>query len=210
MSNAFESEIEPLVAALQPVAAALESLDIPHYVGGSVASMAHGEYRQTNDVDIVAALQAQHVQDFVANLSGAFYADENMIRDALRHNTSFNLLHLEVWFKVDIFLLKNRPYDLQAIERRQRATLGTKPPLTVWVAAPEDILIAKLEWFRLGGEVSDRQWRDILGICKIQLFDLGFDYLHRWSRELKVHDLLEKALDEAGISNTNSITGIEL
>ena len=89
------------------------------------------------------------------------------------------------------------------MRRRQRATSGSKPPLTVGVAAPEDILLAKLEWFRLGGETSDRQWRDISGICKIQLFDLDFDYLHRWSRELKVDDLLETAFDEAGISDRN-------
>lgn len=203
MALSSENQREPLVAALKPVAEALEAMGVLHYVGGSVAGMVHGDYRQTNDVDIVVSLQPSDVQAFADRLSGAFYVDVPMIQDALRHKTSFNLLHLEVWFKVDIFPTKNRPYDLEAMRRRQRETLGTKPALTVWVAAAEDILIAKLEWFRLGGGVSDRQWRDILGICKMQIFDLDFDYLQRWSRELKVHDLLEKALDESGISETD-------
>lgn len=201
---------DPLAAVIAPVTAILEQLDILHYIGGSVASMTHGEYRQTADVDIVAQMQTHHIAAFVSALENDFYVDEAMIRDAVRHADSFNIMHLDTMFKVDVFALKDRPYDRQAAYRRQRQTVETKPPVEAYIAAPEDILIAKLEWFRLGGETSDRQWRDILGICKIQLFDLDFDYLQRWSRELNVHDLLEKALDEAGITDTNSNTGNEL
>lgn len=50
----------------------------------------------------------------------------------------------------------------------------------------------------MGGEVSDRQWRDILGVMKIREGDLDFDYLRKWARELNVIDLFERALNEAG------------
>jgi hypothetical protein len=174
---------------------------VQYYIGGSVASMAHGEYRQTADADIVADLKLEHVQRLTQLLSTGFYADDEMMRDAITHRTSFNVLHLTAFFKVDFFPLRGRPYDLEAMARRQRETIEVEPPLDAYISSPEDILLAKLEWFRAGGEASDRQWRDVLGIIKLQLFDLDFAYLQHWSQELNIADLLEKAFEDAGINH---------
>ena len=190
---------DPLSIALKPVVAVLEELNVLYYIGGSVASMTHGEYRQTADVDIVADLQAQHIPLFVEHLSGAFMADELMIRSSMRSGTSFNLIHLTEFFKVDIFPLKKRPYDQQAVHRRVFETLEIEPPVQAYVSTPEDIVLAKLEWFRLGGETSDRQWRDIKGVLKINCFDIDIAYLEYWAKELRVDDLLSRAFDESGI-----------
>jgi len=62
------------------------------------------------------------------------------------------------------------------------------------IASPEDTVLAKLVWFRKGGEVSDRQWHDILGILKVQSKRLDFDYLRNWAARLSVSDLLERAM----------------
>jgi hypothetical protein len=60
----------------------------------------------------------------------------------------------------------------------------------------EDVILAKLDWFRLGGEVSERQWRDILGVLKTQQATLDIDYLQQWAQSLGVADLMEHALEE--------------
>ena len=63
-------------------------------------------------------------------------------------------------------------------------------------ASPEDTILAKLEWYRLGNEVSERQWRDVLGVLKTRAGTLELSYLQKWADELKVSDLLERALKE--------------
>jgi hypothetical protein len=197
---------DPLGIVLQSVVGTLEQLGISYYVGGSVASMTYGEYRQTADVDIVADLRLEHVPAFMPRVATEFFTDEFAVRDAIAHRSSFNLLHRSEFFKVDVFILRERPYDLEALRRRQREVVEVEPLVEAYLAAPDDILLTKLEWFRMGGETSERQWRDVLGIIKLQLFDLDFEYLRHWAQEIAVADLLEKALDDAGI-NKESIDG---
>jgi len=180
------------------VAHALEQMGVPYAVGGSLASSLHGVIRSTLDVDIVADMRQEHVQPLVAALSKEFYIDDEMMRDALRRRSSFNLIHYETAFKVDIFIRKMRPFDQMQLERRKLSVIIADPEQSVYVLSPEDTLLAKLEWYRLGGEVSERQWRDVLGILKVRADELDLDYLRTWARELQVTDLLERALNEAG------------
>lgn len=175
----------------------LERIGIPYAVGGSLASSLHGVMRSTLDVDIVADMKAEHIPALVAALSKEFYADDEMMKDAIEHHSSFNLIHYETAFKVDIFIRKLRAFDQMQLERRRPSVIAADPEESVYVVSPEDIILSKLEWYRMGGEVSDRQWRDILGVLKTRAGELDLDYLQKWAGELNVRDLLERALNEA-------------
>ena len=175
----------------------LEHLGIPYAVGGSLASSLHGVMRSTLDVDIVANVQPEHIQPLVESLSKEFYADDEMMRDAIEHQSSFNLIHYETAFKVDIFIRKSRAFDQMQLDRRRLSVIASNPEESVYVTSPEDTILAKLEWYRMGGEVSDRQWRDIIGVMKTRVGELDLEYLHKWAVELHVSDLLERALQES-------------
>lgn len=175
----------------------LEQIGISYAVGGSLASSLHGVMRSTLDVDIVADMRLEHIPPLVAALSKEFYADDEMMRDAIEHHSSFNLIHYETAFKVDIFIRKLRDFDTMQLERRRTSIIATDPERSVYVTSPEDTILAKLEWYRMGGEVSDRQWRDILGVLKTRAGELDLAYLRKWASELNVNDLLEHALRES-------------
>ncbi len=189
----MQSEIARVVLL---VTQALEQIGIPYAVGGSLASSLHGVMRATLDADIVADVQLAHIPTLVAALAQEFYADDGMIREAIVHHSSFNLIHYETAFKVDIFIRKLRPFDQMQLERRQPSVITADPDRSVYVTSPEDTILAKLEWYHLGGEVSERQWRDILGVLKVRAGDLDLAYLRTWANELQVADLLARALDE--------------
>jgi len=174
-----------------------EKLGVRYAVGGSLSSSLHGVMRSTLDVDIVADMRLEHIQPLVAALSPEFYADDEMMRDAIERHSSFNLIHYETSFKVDVFIPKPRPFDQMQLERRALAAITTDPERSLYVTSPEDVILSKLEWYRMGGEVSDRQWRDILGVLKTKTGGIDLDYLRHWAKELKVADLLERALIEA-------------
>ena len=176
---------------------AFDDLQVPYFIGGSLASALYGVARTTADCDIVAALQAEHAHPLVQKLGEAFYADEFAIMDAILQLSSFNLIHLESMFKVDVFIHKPRPFEMSQFERRRLEILEMKPERRAYFASAEDTLLAKLEWYRLGGEVSERQWRDILGIIKVQAFHLDRVYLNQWAADLGASDLLERAFAEA-------------
>lgn len=187
-----------LLAALEPVIEVLERLGVRYQVGGSVASSIHGMARATMDVDLVAELEADHVEALVRRLEGEYFIDESTVRSALRQRSSFNLIHQETMMKVDVFLPKARPYDREALARSLEDTLADDPSARpINVKAPEDVVLSKLEWYRLGGETSERQWSDVLGVLRVQEGRLDLDYARRWAAELGVGDLLERALAEA-------------
>ena len=174
----------------------LDESGVPYVIGGSMASIIHGMLRTTMDVDMVADLQPEQVGPFVTGLQDAFYADEQMIQQAIQQRGSFNLIHLSTMFKVDIFIPKGRPFDQQQLNRRIAEPVGPDSAEQIWVLSAEDVILAKLDWFRLGGEVSERQWRDILGVLKTQQATLDIDYLQQWAQSLGVADLMEHALEE--------------
>ena len=186
--------IDPIEIALI-VLGHLDALGIPHTVGGSIASSFAGEPRSTIDVDIVAAVEEQQVEAIVARLSPAFYVDAAALRRAVRSRSSANLIHQATQLKIDLFVAGGTPLDMRQIARRLEVNLGGGR--TIHVHPPEDILLQKLHWFRKGGEVSDRQWRDILAILKVQGTGLDGKYLDEGAHVLGVSDLLARAIGES-------------
>ncbi len=188
---------EPVRVALW-VSDILESLDIDYFVGGSIASSIYGELRATQDIDMVVALQPNHIEAFTLALSNHFYFDQEDITQAVAHPSSFNIIHLETMIKVDIFVLDSNPINQTEMQRRQSIAVdGDNKKISI--ATPEDIIIQKLDWYRKGDEISDRQWRDVLGILKVQAKNLDQKYLLQWAQTLHLSDLLNRAFQESGL-----------
>jgi len=179
---------------------AFETLRIPYYLGGSMASSIHGIYRATADADFVAAVRPEHARPLVDLLDPAFYAEVETIQAAAASLRSFNIIHLETMLKVDVFVLRKDPFHLVQMRRRMLQTIDPDGQTKLFVASPEDTVLSKLQWYRDGGCVSDRQWLDVLGVLKVQGAALDRGYMNDWARELGLTDLLGKALDEAGLT----------
>ncbi len=182
-------------APLRQIIAALDRCAIPYAVGGSVASSYHGSPRATNDVDLLAELLPAQAQVFAQELGPDFYADPDMIRDALFNGRSFNVIHLKTTYKFDFFPVAGDPFGAGQVARRVAVhsdLLGE--PLDFAIASAEDIILAKLAWFRKGGCVSARQWNDVLGVVRIQGGRLDRAYLDEWAARLGVLELLDEAL----------------
>jgi hypothetical protein len=184
--------------AVAPVTACFEQLGVDYYVTGSVASSHLGIARATLDVDLVAALQPQHADAVVAALGADYYVDLDAVVEAIRRRAMFNAIHLATMIKVDVYVMASR-FDRIAMARRRDAAFDDDPATTrLMVATAEDVIVNKLLWYRTGGEVSERQWGDVLGVLRVQRARLDLDHIRTWGRELGVDDLVERALREAG------------
>ena len=177
----------------------LESLAVPYLVGGSLASSLHGHPRATQDVDLVADLQEHHIPPFIAALRERFYVDEPAVGDAVKRRSTFNLIHLETMFKVDVFVAGTQAPTRRELARRQSYALDVDPPESIVVASPEDIIVQKLYWYRLGDQVSDRQWSDAMNVLGVRGRKLDTIYMRELAEEMGVGDLLDRALREAGL-----------
>jgi hypothetical protein len=187
-----------LLMALAPVVEVLQDIGVRHFVGGSLASSAHGMARASLDVDVIAELEGPHAQVLAERLHEAYYLDLSRIESAIRSRRSFNLIHLATMFKIDVFVARGRPFDVMALQRAMPETLGDEPGAPVVpIATAEDIVLAKLEWFDAGGRTSERQWTDVVGVLKLRQSDIDPAYLRRWAAALGVEALLEQALAEA-------------
>lgn len=183
----------------------LEALNIPYAICGSLASSLYGIARTTLDSDILADIQPVHIQALVDTLQEDFYLSAQAIVAAIQHRSSFNLIHVESLFKVDIFLPKQRAFDRKQLANRQPQIVTEGSDRTAYFVSAEDIVLAKLERFRLGaetsecqhrrsGETSERQWQDILEVLTVQDDRLDYRYLRYQADLLHVADLLERAL----------------
>lgn len=186
-------DAEPIVVTIR-VAAELERLGVEYLVGGSLASSVHGLPRTTQDVDLVARIAGRHVDDLVSALENEFYIDAGMINDAIRRRASFNIIHLATMMKVDVFVFSGDPLSQEEMRRKISVPLRNT---AIWFASPEDIVLQKLDWYRKGDGISERQWKDAVGVIAVQGARFDLEYARKWADELSVADLLERAVAEA-------------
>lgn len=189
---------DPITLALR-VAAILEEHGIDYALGGSLASSAFGEARGTVDVDMAIQMKRQQLDDLVDSLEIDFYVPPQAAQHAVEQQTSFNLID-EAGFKVGLFVLGSSPLDRRQIDRRQRIVVQDDPPQHLWVTAPAEQVLRKLEWYQLGGSVSERQWRDVVGILRMQGATLDLADLMQAATSMGLGSLLDAALNDADLA----------
>ena len=192
---------DPLALALR-VGVLLDAQAIPYRVVGSVAAVVHGEYRTTRDLDVVLDLAPRAVQALVDGLGESFTLLPSDITDALlrlpearadwRQRASFCAYDKATGFQIDLYLSSGRPFELAQFGRAMTLELPGEPGGTLRVASAEDTVLAKLEWYKLAP--SDRQWRDVQAILRVQDAALDGAYLQQWAAELELVELLAWAL----------------
>jgi hypothetical protein len=187
-----------LLRALAPVVDAFEQIGIHYHVGGSLASSAFGAARATADINLVADLGVEQVDALGSRLESAYYVAREGVREAVALQRSFNLIHLATMIKVDVFVPGSSGFDQQELvrAREQMLDLGENAR-SFFVKSAEDIVLRKLSWYRDGGQVSERQWSDVIGVLKVQDARLDKGYLSTWAARLGITALLEQALAEA-------------
>jgi hypothetical protein len=191
-------------AGLRRLIEALNSLGIPFLIGGSLASSVHGVPRATMDVDLVVDLRPEQIAPLAKTLGAEFYADVQALREAVRTGRASNLIHYSSGYKFDFFPLSSDPFHQTEFGRRVMVQIDVPGAgaLQLPVATAEDTILSKLNWYRMGEEVSTRQWNDVLGVLRVSGSQLDMDYLRRWSSHLSIEDLLDRALLEASQSRS--------
>jgi predicted nucleotidyltransferase len=185
------------LSVLSQIAATLDHEGVPYVLVGSFASSLHGLYRATADIDILADIKPDQVHALFEALKGRFYLDEHVMREAVSQGRSFNAIHFDSVFKVDIFVSGSDEFAVAQLDRRQLRRISPDSDEQVYVATGEDTILAKLRWYRAGQETSNNQWNDVVGVLGTSGNTLDFDYLRGWAESLGIADLLRRALDAA-------------
>ena len=173
------------IGVLGHILDALEEVGIPYMIVGSFASGFHGEFRATQDADILIDPTPEQLRAFLAGVGDDFYVSPEAAAEALARRGQFNLVHFETAWKIDLIVRKERPFSRMEFERRQEGSVGDHPAA---INSPEDVILSKLEWAKASR--SERQIRDAAGVVAAWGDALDWDYLNRWAEELSVSDLL--------------------
>ncbi len=184
------------VEVIRAVIGVLDRLGIDYHVGGSLASSYYGLSRTTADVDLVIEASLHQLSALADALSGEFYVSREAMTEAFADRRSFNAILLTGPFKVDFFLVGTRPFDREEFRRAELRDLGMPGSARLRIKTAEDLVLRKLEWFRLGGEVSERQWSDVVGVLRAMRGRLDDAHLDHWAGELGLTDLLARARAE--------------
>jgi hypothetical protein len=181
---------------LREVLDVFRRLDIPHALGGSMASSLHGIARFTLDADVTVEPFPGKEAALTRSFGPDYYLSLPAVEEAVRQRASFNIIHIREGFKVDVFVRKDTAFEKTALERRVFITMPDVPDQPIAVLAPEDVILFKLQWYRLGQEVARQQLDDVRGILQSKAGQLDEEYLARWAASLNVLDLLRRVRDE--------------
>jgi hypothetical protein len=198
--NEYALKTPDILEVALKVVKAFDSLGIEYYIGGSIASSAYGVARSTLDVDMVANMNSDQAQALEELIEKEFYVDIDTIINAIAQHSSFNLIHLDSMLKIDVFIHKDQPFSNRVFMRRTEKFVSEDIPDKLCFPSPEDIILIKLDWYKSAGESLSQQWNDILGVLKVQGIKLDLDYLKTWAKELGVSGLLERVLEDVGIT----------
>ena len=191
VSHQVPDEYDPVVIAVD-LGARLERIGATWVVAGSIASSVHGEPRATQDVDLVVALRSRHVKPLVSSLALDYYVDSDAVRAAVRAAGSFNAVHFDSSIKADFFVAGDDVFEAERLAHRQRVELAAG---TLHIDTAEHTILRKLEGYRRGGETSERQWRDVVAIVRLQGDRLDRERLRHWAAHLGVSDLLHRVME---------------
>jgi hypothetical protein len=183
-----------LAQTLHPI---FESAGMMYYVSGGVASSIHGEARSTRDLDLVIQIPQGEIEALVMTLqSSGFYCPEGAVEEVkqLRSRT-LNVTHIETIANADLYLMEPSPFSQSQMARRKLLPLNGEAGF--WLISPEDLILQKLLWRR--GSQSEKQWRDVLGVLKVQPLELDYAYLLQWAENLEILEDFNQALLEAGV-----------
>jgi len=197
MERPLQNEKRENERVIERLADVLDSLGIRYAIGGSVASALYGTVRFTRDADINVEPFSRVADKLHERLQNEFYISREAMEEALRAHGSFNVIHFETAFKIDLFIQGPREFEGRLLERRHMLRLSDESTRDVSVVSPEDIILLKLDWFRQTAGTSQRHWDDVLGVLAVQGESLDFQYLTRSARELGLEELLDRARAEA-------------
>ena len=184
------------------VADVLDGLRIEYGFAGSFASSQYGEPRQTIDVDLTAHLQPGDADRFATAFKAVkMFTDAETIREAFgyRNPMPFGVIDAAGGWKADCYLLRNAPYDQAAFARRREFPYPSATRGLVWLYAPEDVILLKLDYYGISQGVSTKHLRDIASmLANMGRWDrpLDTDYINQWATELQVIDYWTKLWDE--------------
>jgi len=181
---------------LQHIAASLDRSGIRYMLTGSFASAYYGASRSTQDIDFVIEASSGQLRAFVRDLqSSGYYAEEETAIQALQNQSLFNVIELSRGWKIDLILRKARPFSEEEFRRRQQIDFHGIP---LFVASAEDMIIAKLEWSKLGG--SQRQLEDVVAILRSRWDSLDQIYLRKWTAELQLEAGWKSVVEKVGLT----------
>lgn len=175
----------------------LEQLEITYSIGGSLASSVYGAVRFTQDADLTVEPFDNKAEKLLELLKPTYYVSKDAMYNALRRRSSFNIIHFETAFKIDIFVRKDTAFEKQLLSRRKLLKLSDAQEKSFSVTSPEDIILLKLQWYRDSSCTSERQWADVISVLKVQTDKLDFQYLKKWAGILGINELLAKAASES-------------
>ena len=175
------------------------SLDIPYYITGGVCAIAYGDPRTTRDLNIVVEVERSQIMPLVTRLEAeGFYCPPGAVSDIQSGRArTLSVTHMQLVLDADIVLNANTEFDRSKMERRRLEAIGLNEAEQFWLASPEDVILAKLLWGRQSQ--SEKQWRDVLGVLKVQGESLDFAYLTEWATRLDLTELVQGAIAAAGL-----------